>query len=80
MAQQASDYTTTFKAMAERAADEAIKNTAGILEVPVFRVHRFLDEKGLRLLCISVAHEAMALYTKSRLDETEQQLAEHPGC
>jgi hypothetical protein len=80
MAQQASDYATTFKAMAERAAEESLRTTAGILHVPVHKVHRFLDDNGLRLLCISVAHEAMSLYTKSRLDETEQQLAEHPGC
>ena len=72
MAQQTIDYATAFKAMAEQAADTSIKNTAGILRVPTHRVHRFLDEKGLRLLCISVAHEAMALYTKRQLAEMGQ--------
>jgi hypothetical protein len=72
VAQQTIDYATAFKAMAERAADTSIKDTAGILRVPTHRVHRFLDEKGLRLLCISVAHEAMALYTKRQLTEAEQ--------
>jgi hypothetical protein len=72
VAQQTIDYATAFKAMAERAADTSIKDTAGILRVPTHRVHRFLDEKGLRLLCISVAHEAMALYTKRQLAEVEQ--------
>lgn len=72
MAQQTGDYATAFKLMAERAADTSIKDTAGILQVPTHQVHRFLDEKGLRLLCISVAHEAMALYAKQQLAKAEQ--------
>ena len=68
----ANDYAGEFKSMAERAADTSIKDTAGILRVPTHRVHRYLDEKGLRLLCISVAHEAMSLYTKQQLAEAEQ--------
>lgn len=85
MAQQTTDYATAFKAMAEQAADTSIKNTAEILAIPFHQVHRYLDEKGLRLLCISVAHEAMALYTKQQLtdaesDRAERQEPEHPGC
>lgn len=72
MAQQTTDYATAFKAMAERAAEESLRTTAGILHVPVHKVHRFLDDNGLRLLCISVAHEAMALYAKQQLAEAEQ--------
>lgn len=72
MAQQTTDYATAFKAMAEQAADTSIKNTAEILGLPFHRLHRYLDEKGLRLLCISVAHEAMALYAKQQLAEAEQ--------
>jgi hypothetical protein len=88
----ANDYAGEFKSMAERAAETSLRNTAGMLGLPVYHVHRNLDEKQLRLLCISVAQEALAIYTKwqyetskARQDanvveaEHDPELA-HPGC
>ena len=67
----ATDNTGEFMSMAERAAETALRNTASVLGLPVYHIHRNLDEKTLRLLCISVASEALALYTSKRLTDNE---------
>jgi hypothetical protein len=78
----ANDNTGEFMSMAERAAESALRNTASILGLPVYHVHRNLDEKSLRALCITVASEALALYAKKQLVDYEAQRADldHPGC
>jgi hypothetical protein len=82
------DDMLALKQMAEAAADSCIKETAGIVGVPEYFLYKNLSMKGLRLLCISVAHEAMAAYAKKQYEKNEAQLAEmmrtdvpqHPGC
>ena len=82
------DYVSELARMAEAAADSCIKDTAGIVGVPEYFLYKNLSQKGLRLLCISVAHEAMAAYAKKQYEQNEVQLAEMmrtdmpqaPGC
>ena len=82
------DGVSEMKAMAEKAADSCIKDTASIIGVPEYFLYKNLSRDGLRLLCISVAMEALAAYTKAQYEKNEAQLAElmrtdtpqAPGC
>ena len=74
--------------IAAKAADLSIANTAGIIGVPVRDLWRNLSRDGLRLLCISVATEALALDAKDQVARHEAQITEllrtdarqSPGC
>ena len=53
--------TPEYISIAERGAERAIRDTAKTLGVPVYRLHKYLDEKSLRQLCISAASDTLAI-------------------
>ena len=67
------DGISELNAIAEAAADSSLKETAGIIDVPVQYLYKNLGRDGLRLLCISVAHAALAAYLKSQCETVEAQ-------
>jgi len=65
------DGISELNAIAEAAVDSSLKETAEIIDVPVQYLYKNLGRDGLRLLCVSVAHAALAAYLKSQCEKHE---------
>ena len=67
------DGISELNAIADAAVDSCLKDTSRIIDVPVQYLYKNLGRDGLRLLCVSVAHAALAAYLKSQCEAFEAQ-------
>ena len=65
------DGISELNAIADAAVDSCLKDTSRIIDVPVQYLYRNLGRDGLRLLCVSVAHAALATYLKNQCEKCE---------